>query len=189
MKHGKYLTGLICLGLMAICLSACTNRNENSTEDASESVQMQTTEAGDKENQGAELSATIDNDDRNGMAVEENNTGNTALDMLSETEGKNNELPEVGISNNPAAVNAHNTSEKEQESPAGEVEMSTQDTDENIDKKENDDQESGDNGNWKKDQNDEDTDEKRDEEKTEDKTETGDVIRNENGDIMLPEVP
>lgn len=47
MKHGKYLTGLICLGLMAICLSACTNRNENSTEDASESVQMQTIETGD----------------------------------------------------------------------------------------------------------------------------------------------
>ena len=188
MKHGKYLTGLICLGLMAICLSACTNRNENSTEDGSESVQMQTTEAGDKENQGAELSATIDNDDRNGMAGEENNTGNTALDMLSETEGKNNELPEVGISNNPAAVNAHNTSEKEQESPAGKAEMSTQDTDENMDKKENDDQDSGDDDNRKTDPNNGDTGEKKDEE-TEDNTKTGDVIRDENGDIMLPEVP
>ena len=57
------------------------------------------------------------------------------------------------------------------------------------DKKENDDQDSGNDDNRKTDQNNGDTDEKKDEEKTEDKTETGDVIRDENGVIMLPEVP
>lgn len=188
MRHGKYLTGLICLTLIAVCLSACVKHDDYATGEATESSQIQTTETGDMDNPEVDHSTASENDDRDRISVKENDTGYKTSDKISETEKQINELPEVGISNNPSAVNAHNTSEKEQESPAGKAEMSTQGTDENLDKKENDDQDSGDDDNRKTDQNNGDTGEKKDEE-TEDNTETGDVIRDENGVIMLPEVP
>ena len=138
MKHGKYLTGLICLTLIAVCLSACMKHDDYAMGEATESSQIQTTETGDMDNPEVDHSTASENDDRDRISVKENDTGNITSDKISETEKQINELPEVGISNNPAAVKVHNTSEKEQESPAGKAEMSTQNTDENIDKKEND---------------------------------------------------
>ena len=188
MKYIKHMYKLVCCSMIIMCLTACTKPDEDKNERKDDVTQIQTlgaevTERQDKvqENDMAFSADEVKKDDKTDSAE------NTVLDSTTEPGDQDGTLSEVEIKKGSVSDNTYNRSDVDKDNLSGKEDDDIQ-TEENRDHGEDDKSKpEEDNGEHN---NEDEGDAQEDVMPTPTPT-PGDngVIRDENGDILLPEAP
>ena len=188
MKYIKNIYKMVCYIMIIMCLTACTKPDEDKNEFKDDAKQIHTSgsEVSERldmvqENDTAFSADEVEKDDKTDSAA------NTVLHSTTEPGDQDSTLPEVEVKKNLISDNTDNHSDVDQESLSGKEDDDIK-TEENRDHGEDDKPKpEEDNGEHK---NEDEGDAQEDVMPTPTPT-PGDngVIRDENGDILLPEAP
>ena len=184
MKYTKKIYKMVCYIMIIMCLTACTKPNENEVKDNATQVQISES-VGTEMHDTAQENEPVSSADENGKDEETGSAMNTLLDNTTGSGDEDNALPEAEVKKNSASDNTNNTPDVAQESPS-DIKDDDNEGDRNHDEDDKPKTEE-DNG---KHNNEDEGDAQEDAMTTPTPTPVDNgVIRDENGNILLPEAP
>ena len=188
MNYFKYMFKIVCCSMIILCLTACTKLDENELKD--DATQVQTSESGGTEmHDTAQENEPVSSADEIGKDERIDSAANTVLDNTTGFGDEDNALLEAEVKKNSASDNTNHTPDVDQESPS------------NINDDNSRTAENRDNGEDDKPKPEVDNDEHNNSDESEPSEDVSptptpeengvnrDENGDENGDILLPEVP